>query len=59
MNKEYEIEVYGLDHEQGDGFIAVYPDFPHIKGDGDTPQEAIESAKKAFAGYISATSSAK
>jgi len=52
LELDYPIDVFGLEHEIGDGFIAIYADFPQVKGDGDTPEEAMESAKASLREYL-------
>lgn len=45
MNTEaYELDYYGFSNEDGDGCMAVFIDFPDIKGVGDTFEEAREDA---------------
>ncbi len=38
--KKYPLDYYGFSNEDGDGCIAVFIDFPEVKGLGDTFEEA-------------------
>lgn len=42
--KDYEIDYYGFSNEDGDGCMAVFVEFPDVKGIGDTYEEAKEDA---------------
>ena len=50
----YEVDVKPLSEELGGGYIAVVPELPGCKSDGDTPQEALQNAYDAIAGWIEA-----
>ncbi len=40
----HELDLYGFSNEDGDGCMAVFVDFPEIKGIGDTFEEARDDA---------------
>lgn len=42
--RTYELDYFGFSNEEGDGCVAVFVDFPDIKGIGDTYDEAREDA---------------
>ena len=42
--RRYELDYLGFSNEDGDGCVAVFVDFPEIKGIGDTFEEAREDA---------------
>lgn len=42
--RKYELDYYGFSNEDGDGCMAVFVDFPDIKGVGDTYEEAQADA---------------
>lgn len=42
--RHYELDYYGFSNEDGDGCMAVFVDFPDIKGVGDTYEEAQRDA---------------
>jgi TPR repeat protein len=42
--KRYELDFYGFSNEDGDGCMAVFVEFPDIKGVGDTFEEAEADA---------------
>lgn len=48
----YEVDVKPLSEELGGGWIAVVPELPGCKSDGDTPQEALQNAYDAIACWI-------
>ena len=48
----YEIIVFPISQDEGGGYLARYKDFPYIMGDGESEQEAINDAKKAFSFVI-------
>jgi antitoxin HicB len=49
---EYAFVVAPLTEEDGGGYVAVFPDLPGCMSDGDTPQEAVENAMDALAGWM-------
>ena len=50
----YEVDVKPLSDELGGGWIAIVPDLPGCKSDGDTPHEALNNAFDAIACWIEA-----
>lgn len=50
----YEVDVKPLSEELGGGFIAVVPELPGCKSDGETPHEALQSAYDAITCWIEA-----
>lgn len=42
--ERYELDFYGFSNEDGDGCMAVFVDFPDVKGVGDTFEEAEADA---------------
>lgn len=42
--QNYELDYLGFSNEDGDGCVAVFVDFPDVKGIGDTFEEAREDA---------------
>ncbi len=50
--KEYEIDYYGFSNEDGDGCMAVFVEFPDVKGVGDTYEEAREDAYERLEIYL-------
>lgn len=52
--RQYEVDILPLAAEQGGGFVAVVPELPGCKSDGETPQEALDNAYDAIACWIEA-----
>ncbi len=50
----YEVDVKPLSDELGGGYIAVVPELPGCKSDGETPQEALQNAYDAITCWIEA-----
>lgn len=50
--KDYEIDYYGFSNEDGDGCMAVFVEYPDIKGVGDTYEEAKEDAYERLEVYF-------
>jgi antitoxin HicB len=50
----YEVDVKPLSAELGGGWIAVVPELPGCKSDGETPHEALQNAYDAIACWIEA-----
>lgn len=51
---EYAVVVEPLPEEDGGGFIAIVPDLPGCKSDGETPAEAIANVEDAIEVWIEA-----
>ena len=49
--EDYAIIVSRLPEEDGGGYLASFPDLPGCISDGETPEEAIEEARDAFAAW--------
>ena len=50
----YEVDVKPLSDELGGGYVAIVPELPGCKSDGETPQEALQNAYDAIACWIEA-----
>ncbi|UUL82441.1 type II toxin-antitoxin system HicB family antitoxin [Sphingomonas qomolangmaensis] len=50
----YEVDIRPLAPEDGGGFVAIAPELPGCRSDGDTPQEALDNAYDAIACWIEA-----
>lgn len=50
----YEVDVKPLSDELGGGWIAVVPELPGCKSDGDTPGDALANAFDAIECWIEA-----
>lgn len=50
--KAYALDYMGFGNEDGDGCVAVFVDFPDIKGIGDTYAEAKEDAYEQLEAYM-------
>lgn len=48
----YEVDVKPLNDELGGGWIAIVPELPGCKSDGDTPAEALANAFDAIGCWI-------
>jgi antitoxin HicB len=51
---EYTVFVEPLSEEDGGGFLAVVPDLPGCKSDGETPAEALANVEDAIISWIEA-----
>lgn len=52
--QDYEVDIMPLALADGGGFIALVPELPGCKSDGETPQEALENAYDAITCWIEA-----
>ena len=52
--EDYPVEIRPLSAEEGDGFLATFPDLPGCMADGETPEQAISDARGAFACWMAA-----
>jgi predicted RNase H-like HicB family nuclease len=50
----YEVDVKPLSEELGGGYLAIVPELPGCKSDGETPQEALQNAYDAIVCWIEA-----
>jgi antitoxin HicB len=50
--ESYAHVVRPLTKDEGDGFIITFPDLPGCMSDGETIEEAIESGRDAFLGWV-------
>lgn len=50
----YEVDIRPLSAAQGGGYVAIVPELPGCKSDGETPQEALENAYDAIACWLEA-----
>ena len=57
MNKtrfeDYPFDLRPLSKAEGGGWLITWPDLPGCMSDGETPEEAIENGRDAFAGWVS------
>ncbi len=49
---DYRVEIKPLSEEDGGGFLAWVPDLPGCASDGETPDEAIENARRAIVEWV-------
>jgi antitoxin HicB len=49
---DYPVMIEPLSAEDGGGFLATAPDLPGCMSDGETPEEALASARDAIAAWI-------
>jgi predicted RNase H-like HicB family nuclease len=52
MNLDYEIIVKKVKPEDGGGWFAYYKDFKGVMGDGESADEALQSAQGAFKALV-------
>lgn len=52
--QDYEIDINPLPPEDGGGFVAVAPELPGCRSDGETPEEALRNGYDAVACWIEA-----
>ena len=54
MKKEYPYAtiIRPLTKEEGNGYLAEFPDLPGCYGDGETPQDALREAESAMLSWI-------
>jgi len=50
--KRYELDYYGFSNEEGDGCMALFVEFPQIRGIGDTYEEAEIDAYEQLGHYF-------
>ena len=50
----YEVDIKPLCEELGGGYIAIVPELPGCKSDGETPMEALQNAYDAIGCWIEA-----
>ena len=51
---DYEVDIVPLTADDGGGFLAVAPELPGCRSDGETPQEALANAYDAIACWLEA-----
>ena len=51
--EDYPFELRPLSRAEGGGWLITWPDLPGCMSDGETPEEAIENGKDAFAAWMS------
>jgi|SRR5690606_19212141 len=49
---DYPVVIRPLGEEEGGGFIAFFPDLPGCVSDGETPEEALEHVREAYAEWM-------
>ena len=52
--QEYELDIRPLPAEDGGGFVAIAPELPGCRSDGETPEEALRNGYDAIACWIEA-----
>lgn len=52
--QEYEVDIRPLAEADGGGFLALVPELPGCRSDGETPHEALSNAYDAIACWIEA-----
>jgi antitoxin HicB len=52
--EDYEIDIRPLSAEDGGGYLAVAPELPGCRSDGETPEEALRNGYDAVACWIEA-----
>ncbi len=50
--RDYELDYYGFSNEDGDGCMAIFVEFPDVKGVGDTYEEARVDAYEQLDNYF-------
>ena len=51
---DYELDIRPLPAEDGGGFVAIAPELPGCRSDGETPEEALRNGYDAIACWIEA-----
>ena len=51
---DYELDIKPLPPEEGGGFVAIAPELPGCRSDGETPEEALRNGYDAIACWIEA-----
>jgi antitoxin HicB len=54
VNYRYEIDIKPVSDERGGGYMAVVPDLPGCKSDGNTREEALRNVYDAIDCWIEA-----
>ena len=52
--QDYEVDIRPLTAADGGGFVAMVPELPGCRSDGETPHEALTNAYDAIACWIEA-----
>ncbi|HET9640872.1 MAG TPA: type II toxin-antitoxin system HicB family antitoxin [Allosphingosinicella sp.] len=52
--QDYEVTIRPLSADEGGGFLAIVPELPGCKSDGETPQQALENAYDAVICWMEA-----
>lgn len=50
--EDYPFDLRPLSTAEGGGWLITWPDLPGCMSDGETPEEAIENGRDAFASWI-------
>lgn len=50
--EDYSFDLRPLSKAQGGGWLITWPELPGCMSDGETPEEAIENGRDAFAAWI-------
>jgi antitoxin HicB len=50
----YPFDLRPLSKAEGGGWLITWPDLPGCMSDGETPEEAIQNGREAFAAWMSA-----
>lgn len=54
MTHHYEVDLKPVSAAKGGGYMAVVPDLPGCKSDGETPEEALANVRDAIDCWIEA-----
>lgn len=52
--EDFELDIRPLALEQGGGYVAIAPELPGCRSDGETPEEALRNGYDAIACWIEA-----
>jgi predicted RNase H-like HicB family nuclease len=52
--QDYELDIRPLPPEDGGGFVAIAPELPGCRSDGETPEEALRNGYDAIACWLEA-----
>jgi predicted RNase H-like HicB family nuclease len=52
--QDYELDIKPLPPEEGGGFVAIAPELPGCRSDGETPEEALRNGYDAIACWLEA-----
>ena len=50
--EDYPFQITPLSEDEGGGYLITFPDLPGCMSDGETPEEAVEMGRDAFASWM-------